>query len=460
MWWIGVADSFILRSKREISISMAMIKVVLVLMLCLAGQAFSQIDYGNALTKSLLFFEAQRSGKLPANQRVTWRGDSAIGDGSEAGVDLAGGYYDAGDNVKFGFPYAFAVTSLAWSVVEFGSQLQAKNELNNALAAVKWGTDYLLKAHAGPQLLYVEVGDGNSDHACWQRPEDMTTPRTVYKIDEANHGSDVAAETAAALAAASIAFKSSNAGYSATLLSHSKQLFDFATNNRGLYQNSVPVAGAFYSSSGDDVINQLHAYLIMEGVVPNEGSWAAYKSNADAFMCNLVQKGNGNVKKSPGGLLWFNQWANSQYVTSSSLGLVSHADHITAAKGAWLQCPGGTVSPQQLIDFARSQMDYLLGANPSQMSYMVGFGSNFPRKVHHRGASIVSIKANRNPIDCKGGFDWLNSGSNDPNVLEGAIVGGPDANDAYSDSRNNFQQAEPSIGGNAPLVGVLARIAA
>ncbi|KAG6522332.1 hypothetical protein ZIOFF_019471 [Zingiber officinale] len=431
MWWIGVADSFILRSKREISISMAMIKVVLVLMLCLAGQAFSQIDYGNALTKSLLFFEAQRSGKLPADQRVTWRGDSAIGDGSEAGVDLAGGYYDAGDNVKFGFPYAFAVTSLAWSVVEFGSQLQAKNELNNALAAVKWGTDYLLKAHAGPQLLYVEVGDGNSDHACWQRPEDMTTPRTVYKIDEANHGSDVAAETAAALAAASIAFKSSNAGYSATLLSHSKQ-----------------------------ICMRTYVQLIMEGVVPNEGSWAAYKSNADAFMCNLVQKGNGNVKKSPGGLLWFNQWANSQYVTSSSLGLVSHADHITAAKGAWLQCPGGTVSPQQLIDFARSQMDYLLGANPSQMSYMVGFGSNFPRKVHHRGASIVSIKANRNPIDCKGGFDWLNSGSNDPNVLEGAIVGGPDANDAYSDSRNNFQQAEPSIGGNAPLVGVLARIAA
>ncbi|XP_074580667.1 endoglucanase 14-like [Curcuma longa] len=202
---------------------MAMIKVVVVLMLCLAGQAFGQLDYGQALTKSLLFFEAQRSGKLPADQKVTWRGDSALRDGSEGGVDLAGGYYDAGDNVKFGFPYAFAVTSLAWSVVEFSAQLQAKGELQNALAAVKWGTDYLLKAHAGPQLLYVEVGDGNSDHQCWQRPEDMTTPRTTFKIDESNHGSDVAAETAAALAAASIAFKSSDAGYSATLLDHSKQ---------------------------------------------------------------------------------------------------------------------------------------------------------------------------------------------------------------------------------------------
>lgn len=65
-----------------------MIKVVVVLMLCLAGQAFGQLDYGQALTKSLLFFEAQRSGKLPGDQKVTWRGDSALRDGSEGGVRL------------------------------------------------------------------------------------------------------------------------------------------------------------------------------------------------------------------------------------------------------------------------------------------------------------------------------------------------------------------------------------
>jgi len=49
-----------------------------------------------------------------------------------------GGYYDAGDNVKFGFPMAFTVTMLAWSVVEFEPQLQARNELSNALRSIKW----------------------------------------------------------------------------------------------------------------------------------------------------------------------------------------------------------------------------------------------------------------------------------------------------------------------------------
>ena len=139
-------------------------------------------------------------------------------------IDLTGGYYDAGDNVKFGFPMAFTVTLLSWSAVEFDHQLYAKKELGNVLAAIRWGTDYLLKAHPQPQVLYAEVGDGNSDHACWQRPEDMTTPRTAYRLDSTKPGSDVAGETAAALAAASIVFRKFDARYAGVLLTHAKQV--------------------------------------------------------------------------------------------------------------------------------------------------------------------------------------------------------------------------------------------
>lgn len=41
----------------------------------------SAYDYGDALVKAILFFEGQRSGKLPSRQRVKWRGDSALSDG-------------------------------------------------------------------------------------------------------------------------------------------------------------------------------------------------------------------------------------------------------------------------------------------------------------------------------------------------------------------------------------------
>ncbi|GLU18706.1 hypothetical protein SLE2022_349910 [Rubroshorea leprosula] len=66
----------------------------LLLLLCLPS-AFAGHDYAQALSKSILFFEAQRSGYLPHNQRVTWRATSGLNDGEASGVDLVGGYYDA-----------------------------------------------------------------------------------------------------------------------------------------------------------------------------------------------------------------------------------------------------------------------------------------------------------------------------------------------------------------------------
>jgi hypothetical protein len=52
----------------------------------------------------------------------------------------------------------------------------------------------------------------------------MTTDRTAYKIDTSQPGSDVAGETAAALAAASIAFYGVDRVYSRTLLRSAQQV--------------------------------------------------------------------------------------------------------------------------------------------------------------------------------------------------------------------------------------------
>ena len=51
-------------------------------------------DYRQVLRSSLLFYEAQRSGRLPPDQRVTWRRDSALNDRGGRGEDLTGGYFD------------------------------------------------------------------------------------------------------------------------------------------------------------------------------------------------------------------------------------------------------------------------------------------------------------------------------------------------------------------------------
>jgi endoglucanase len=61
-----------------------------------------------------------------------------------------------------------------------------------------------------------------------------------------SQGSDLAGETAAALAAASIVFKNVDSSYSNNLLTHARQLFDFASNYRGKYSESIPEARYSY----------------------------------------------------------------------------------------------------------------------------------------------------------------------------------------------------------------------
>ena len=50
-------------------------------------------NYGEALGLSILFYDAQRSGRLPNNNPISWRGDSAVND-ADRGHDLSGGWYD------------------------------------------------------------------------------------------------------------------------------------------------------------------------------------------------------------------------------------------------------------------------------------------------------------------------------------------------------------------------------
>lgn len=57
-------------------------------------------QWSNVLGNSLWFYDAQRSGRLNEGayeNRVEWRNDSALEDGSDWGIDLSGGFYDAGD---------------------------------------------------------------------------------------------------------------------------------------------------------------------------------------------------------------------------------------------------------------------------------------------------------------------------------------------------------------------------
>jgi endoglucanase len=102
------------------------------------------------------------------------------------------------------------------------------------------------------------------------------------------------------------------------------------------------------------------------------------------------------------------------------------------------------------------QLDYILGKNPQKMSYVVGYGKKYPKRVHHRGASIPH---NGVKYGCKGGFKWRESKKANPNVLIGAMVAGPDRHDGFKDVRTNYNYTEPTLAANAGLVAALISLA-
>ncbi|XP_057477508.1 endoglucanase 8-like [Actinidia eriantha] len=485
------------------AISPSFFTIFLLSLLSLTSPTVSGHDYADALHKSILFFEGQRSGKLPPDQRVRWRGDSALHDGATAGVDLTGGYYDAGDNVKFGFPMAFTATLLSWSVIDFGRSMGG--EVRNAVRAVRWAAEYLLKATATPGVVYVQVGDPYSDHNCWERPEDMDTLRTVYKIDWSHPGSDVAGETAAALAAASIVFRSRDPAFSHLLLDRAVKVFEFADKHRGAYSASLSHAVCpFYCDVNgyqDELLwgaawlhkasrrREYREYIVKNEVVLragetiNEFGWdnkhaginvliskevlmgkaddlKSFQNNADDFICSILPGiSHPQVQYSPGGLIFKAGGSNMQHVTSLSFLLLAYSNYLSHSNHI-VPCGDRSASPALLKRLAKRQVDYILGDNPMRMSYMVGYGERYPQRIHHRGSSLPSVRAHPAHIGCKAGSRYYLSPNPNPNVLVGAVVGGPNSSDSFPDSRPFFQESEPTTYINAPLVGLLGYFSA
>ncbi|XP_047327718.1 endoglucanase 2-like [Impatiens glandulifera] len=455
--------------------------------------------YAEALKVAMKFFDVQKSGKL-LNNEISWRGDSGLKDGSQANLDLSKGMYDAGDHMKFGFPMAFTATVLSWAILEYGNEMKTLKQLKPAKDSLKWITDYLINAHPTDNVLYIQVGDPETDHGCWDRPENMTQNRPLIQINSSFPGTEVAAETAAAMASASLVFKDEESGYSRTLVKHAKQLFNFADEYRGYYSESFPDLQKYYNSSGygDELLwaaswlyyatgdefyldyvcgkngndfadwgiptwfswddkraatQVLLSRISFFGSRENSKSVINYRRSAESVMCNILPTSPAaTTSRTHGGLIWVSEWNALLHPIGSSFLAVLFSDYMFTARVTKLSCHGHTFSPHDLRKFAISQADYVLGENPMKMSYVIGYGDKYPEYVHHRGASIPSDAT----TGCMDGWKWFESTEPNPNVATGAVVGGPFLNETYEDVRNNSRQGEASTYNSALLVGLLS----
>ncbi|GFR70523.1 endoglucanase [Elysia marginata] len=433
-----------------------------VLLLIATRSAEAAKDYGAALGKSILFYDAQRSGKLPGNNPIPWRGDSALSD------CVPGGWYDAGDHIKFGLPMASSTSLLAWSLNRFKAGYQQAGQLNQMYDMLRWPLKYFLKAWDPSQrVLTAQVGDGELDHAFWGRAEDMSMSRPCKKISTNNKGSDIAGATAAALAAGSVAFKDKGDNQFATrLLQGAESLYLFAKTNRGVFSGSA----GYYGSSGDkdemceaavwlyratgnnDYLNDAKGFaetttawalswddkrVVCQELLYEETFDSVYKNAVIAFF-NGWLPGSPTMIYTPCGLAWRDKWGANRYAGN-------------AAFMALLAAEAG-IESYTYRKWAAEQINYLLGDNNHNggcFSFEIGYGNNYPKQPHHRGASCPN-----RPSSCTYAQYGLDVPS--PQILNGALVGGPDSYDNFKDKRSDYIQSEVALDYNAGFQGALA----
>ncbi|CAI9777885.1 unnamed protein product [Fraxinus pennsylvanica] len=288
--------------------------------------------------------------------------------------------------MKFGFLLAFTATMRLWSILEYGDQMKAMSQLESVQDSFKWITVYLINAHHSANVIYIQVGSPKADHSCWDRPEDMTGPRPLTQVNTSTPGTEV-------------------------LLSRVNFFRPKDVSNSKILQK--------------------------------------YRKSAEAIMCGLLpESSTATSSRTNNGLIWVSEWNALQLPVASSFLAVLYSEYMLTSRTTKLSCDGDAFMPLDLWKFTISQADYILGNNPMDMSYLVGYGDKYPEFVHHRGAPI--------PADATTGCKGLESDEPNPNVATGALVGGPFFNDTYLDFRNKSMQGEPSTYNSALIVGLLS----
>lgn len=141
------------------------------------------------------------------------------------------------------------------------------------------------------------------------------------------------------------------------------------------------------------------------------------------------------LKKTPAGFSMLNEYGSARYNTAAELCCLVYAKE---AQGHEKQ-----QDPLRFAQWAKEQMEYIMGKNPMNRPYIVGWSETAASHPHHRAAHGSKTQDMDNPPD-------------QVHVLWGALVGGPDAGDWHRDITKDYIYNEVAVDYNAAVVGACA----
>jgi endoglucanase len=239
--------------------------------------------YETPLANALSFYEDQRDGPdfIPSALRaaaghlndanaMTYLTPKANSSGHFSGdltplgvqVDASGGWWDAGDYLKFLQIHSYTVGLLLTGVRDFPAQMGAGSPASNFTAEARFGSDWLQRMwDDSTRTLYYQVGigEGNSktvgDHDLWRLPEEddayggsdplyrYIRNRPVFRAGPPGSpiSPNLAGRDAASLALCYQVFKASDPAYADQCLLSAEHIFDLAnTAPKGNLLTAIP----------------------------------------------------------------------------------------------------------------------------------------------------------------------------------------------------------------------------
>lgn len=395
--------------------------------------------------------------------------------GAQGSLNTPKGWYDAGDFGKYVVNSGITTYTLLSLYEHFSDyfktqkwSIPADGSLPDLLAEIKYNLDWMLTMQASDGGVYHKVSalgfPGDIMPA-----QDTDTRYVIGKSTAASY------DFAAVMATASRVYKPFDESYASKCLEASKKAFAWGNSNpdktfsnpsdvsTGEYGDAslgdekqfagteifIATGDASYKQSGGE--GKIPSWWDVSGLAVYGKATHATEFGGDASVAKstLTTQADEFVNRAKTGFGVV--MANDDFVWGSNA--------VAANQGVWLLHAFYVTGEKKYYDAARKVLDYLLGKNPLDMSFVTGFGVKSPMMPHHR----------------------ISTADNVTEPVPGMLVGGPQpagedvgskaewkcddyrtghAATSYTDERCSYATNEVAINWNAPLVYLAGAIEA
>ena len=410
-------------------------------------------NYAKLLQYSLYFYDANMCGSAAENSAFSWRSACHTGDAVE------GGFHDAGDAIKCGLTAGFTASTLGWMCYEYQDQFVKTGTMEHYQLIMNEFCDFFkasttLSGGEVSSFVY-EMGDDGKDHSTWYAPEKMWDRDSSETYSVTNGASNVAAQYAAALAQNYIiSGREEDLTYATALYNfaakYRKMTYEQSTYSDKDVQDDISwAAGWMYlATKQDDYLTENSKYTSSTNDWTKDYCYA--NASLGAAIINAEITGNWSYATSCiDSVVNANQ---NQYYVMNSWGSARHNTLMQTC--ALVVSHHKDESGKDYSEWAKKQMNYILGDNNANVCLVVGWNDVSATSPHHRAASNLTNSSDWHEYNNWNG-DYASTGGH---ILYGALCGGPTSTDfnTYDKSAKEATSNEVALDYQVGLVGAAA----